>query len=262
MNDSLTGRIFDIQRYSIHDGAGIRTIVFLKGCVLRCLWCCNPESQEYGIQEMTIGGKTKTMGRDVTVSEVMEVVKRDMPYYDRTSGGLTLSGGECLLQPDFSAALLGSAKELNVSTAIESMACVPFENIKKVLPYLDTYLMDIKHIDSEKHKKFTGQGNELMLENAMKTAMSGQCRLIIRVPVIPTFNDTDNEILRIARFAAKLPGVENIHLLPYHNYGEGKYEGLSRPYALKNVKKLPDGKIEHFVELVEKETGLKSQVGG
>lgn len=262
MNDNLTGRIFDIQRYSIHDGAGIRTIVFLKGCVLRCAWCCNPESQEYGIQEMTINGKTKVMGRDVTVAEVMNTVKRDMPYYLHTTGGLTLSGGECLLQPDFSAALLGSAKELGLNTAIESMACVPYENIEKVLPYLDTYLMDIKHLDTKKHEKFTGKGNELMLQNAMKVAMSRQCELIIRVPVIPTFNDTDKEILQIAKFAEALPGVKQIHLLPYHNFGEGKYEGLNRDYSLKNVAKLPDGKIEHFVELVEKNTRLKSQVGG
>lgn len=262
MNDNLTGRIFDIQRYSIHDGVGIRTIVFLKGCVLRCVWCCNPESQEYAIQEMTLAGKKKIMGRDVTVSEVMETVKRDMPYYSRTTGGLTLSGGECLLQPDFSAALLGSAKELGLNTAIESMACVPYENIEKVLPFLDTYLMDIKHLDAEKHKKFTGKSNELMLQNAMKVAMSGKCELIIRVPVIPTFNDTEKEILQIAKFAETLPGVREIHLLPYHNFGEGKYEGLNREYALKNVKKLPSGKVEHFVEMIENKTRLKSQVGG
>ena len=247
MNDNLTGRIFDIQRYSIHDGTGIRTIVFLKGCVLRCAWCCNPESQEYAIQEMTLAGKKKIVGRDVTVSEVMETVKRDMPYYSRTTGGLTLSGGECLLQPDFSAALLGSAKELGLNTAIESMACVPYENIEKVLPYLDTYLMDIKHLDTQKHKKFTGKNNELMLKNAMKVAMSGKCELIIRVPVIPTFNDTDKEILQIAKFAETLPGVKEIHLLPYHNFGEGKYEGLNREYTLKDVKKLPSGKVESFV---------------
>ena len=262
MNDNLTGRIFDIQRYSIHDGTGIRTIVFLKGCVLRCAWCCNPESQEYAIQEMTLAGKKKIVGRDVTVSEVMETVKRDMPYYSRTTGGLTLSGGECLLQPDFSAALLGSAKELGLNTAIESMACVPYDNIEKVLPYLDTYLMDIKHLDTQKHKKFTGKNNELMLKNAMKVAMSGKCELIIRVPVIPTFNDTDKEILQIAKFAETLPGVKEIHLLPYHNFGEGKYEGLNREYTLKDVKKLPSGKVESFVELIEKNTRLKSQVGG
>ena len=99
------GRIFDVQRYSIHDGRGIRTIVFLKGCVLRCRWCCNPESQEYDIQTMMVDGKPKTIGRDVTVEEVMEIVEKDRPYYARSGGGLTLSGGESLMQPDFAAAL-------------------------------------------------------------------------------------------------------------------------------------------------------------
>ncbi|MBR7083185.1 MAG: radical SAM protein, partial [Clostridia bacterium] len=103
---SIKGRIFDIQRFSVHDGPGIRTIVFLKGCYLRCLWCCNPESQEYKIQEMTLAGKTKIVGRDVTVAEVMEEVERDRAYYDRSGGGLTLSGGESLAQPEFAPALL------------------------------------------------------------------------------------------------------------------------------------------------------------
>lgn len=256
------GRIFDIQRYSIHDGMGVRTIVFLKGCVLRCKWCCNPESQEYDIQEMTIGGKTKVMGRDVTVAEVMKDFVKDMPYYKRSNGGLTLSGGECLLQPDFSAALLRAAKELGVNTAIESMACVPYNNIEKVMPYLDTYLMDIKHMNPEKHKAFTGKDNSLMLENAMKVAKSGKCQLIIRVPVIPGFNDTPQEILDIARFAEGLPGVKEIHLLPYHNFGEGKYEGLNRPYMLKGVERMTDSTVGALVDMVERETRLKSQIGG
>ena len=117
------GRIFDIQRYSIHDGNGIRTIVFLKGCVLRCRWCCNPESQEYGIQTMTVLGKPKVMGRDVTVEEVIREVEKDRQYYRRSGGGLTLSGGESLCQPEFARDLLRAAKEIGISTATESMAC-------------------------------------------------------------------------------------------------------------------------------------------
>ena len=140
-----TGRIFDVQRYSIHDGPGIRTIVFLKGCVLRCQWCCNPESQEYKIQTMKTPDGVKTMGRDVTVREMIELVEKDRPYYYRSGGGMTLSGGECLCQPEFARDLLRAAKERGINTAIESMACVPWKNIEMVLPYLDTYLMDIKH---------------------------------------------------------------------------------------------------------------------
>ena len=143
------GRIFDIQRYSIHDGNGIRTIVFLKGCVLRCRWCCNPESQEYAIQTMLVQGEPKIIGKDVTVAEVMETVEKDRPYYRRTGGGLTLSGGESLCQPQFATALLRAAKESGINTAMESMACAKWEVIEGLLPYLDQYLMDIKHMDPD-----------------------------------------------------------------------------------------------------------------
>ena len=163
------GRIFDIQRYSIHDGSGIRTIVFLKGCVLRCKWCCNPESQEYKIQTMLVQGKPKTIGQDITVREVLETVERDRTYYRRSGGGMTLSGGESLCQPDFCEALLRGAKERGLTTAMESMACADWGVIERILPYLDTYLMDIKHTDPAKHEKFTGRRNELMLENGLYT---------------------------------------------------------------------------------------------
>ena len=153
--NKVQGRIFDIQRYSIHDGPGIRAIVFLKGCFLRCRWCCNPESQEYGIEQLTMNGKTRTVGRDVIVSEVMDEVLKDLPYYRRSGGGLTLSGGECLFQPDFAAALLEAAQYHLLNTAIESTACAPYESIQKLLPYLDLFLMDIKHMDSAKHRAFT-----------------------------------------------------------------------------------------------------------
>ena len=136
------GRIFDIQRYSIHDGNGIRTIVFLKGCVLRCRWCCNPESQEYRIQTMTVQGKPKVIGRDVTVGEVMETVVKDRPYYRRTGGGMTLSGGESLCQPEFARNLLRAAKESGINTAMESMGYAEYDVIRAILPYLDQYLLD------------------------------------------------------------------------------------------------------------------------
>lgn len=258
----VTGRIFDIQRYSIHDGTGIRTIVFLKGCALRCRWCCNPESQEYGIQTMVVNGKPKTIGRDVTVREVMEVVCRDMPYYGRSGGGLTLSGGESLLQPEFAAALLEAAKSMGINTAMESMGYAEFPVIEKILSHLDTYLMDIKHMNAAKHKEYTGKENTRMLANAKKIAESRMCELIIRVPVIPGFNDTEKEILEIASFADSLSGVSHIHLLPYHKYGEGKYEGLNRPYLMQGVPMLPDGKMEKLKEAVEKHTALGCQIGG
>lgn len=256
------GRIFDIQRYSIHDGTGIRTICFLKGCVLRCKWCCNPESQEYAIQEMTVRGKKKIIGRDVTVEEVMETVEKDRPYYNRSGGGLTLSGGESLCQPDFARDLLHAAKSVGINTAMESMGCAKWETVEQVLPYLDHYLMDIKHMNGEKHRQFTGKSNELMLENAKKIAAFRETRLSIRVPVIPTFNDTPEEIRAIAVFADKLPGVEDIYLLPYHRLGQDKYEGLGRSYELPDILPPEPSYMEMLKGVVEKSTNLRCQIGG
>ena len=259
---AVTGRIFDLQRFSIHDGPGIRTIIFLKGCRLRCKWCCNPESQEYKIQTMKVQGEDKVIGRDVTVREMIEEVEKDRVYYYRSGGGMTLSGGECLCQPEFAGALLRAAKERGISTAIESMACAKWETIETILPYLDTYLMDIKHTNPAKHKEFTGRSNELMMENARKVALSGKTRLVIRVPVIPTFNDTVEEIQGIARFADTLPGVDKIHLLPYHRLGQDKYEGLGRTYLMGNVEPPSKEHMETLKKAVHAVCGLDCQIGG
>ena len=256
------GRIFDIQRYSIHDGRGIRTIVFLKGCVLRCRWCCNPESQEYGIQTMHVQGKPKTIGRDVTVAEVLYELEKDRAYYRRSGGGLTLSGGESLCQPAFARDLLRAARDVGIHTAMESMGCADYKVIEGILPYLDQYLMDIKHINPVKHKEFTGRSNELMLENARKIAASGMTELSIRVPVIPTFNDTPEEIRDIAGFADKLPGVKRIYLLPYHRLGQDKYEGLGREYLMKQILPPTNDHMEMLKRIVEENSRLICQIGG
>lgn len=256
------GRIFDIQRYSVHDGPGIRTIVFLKGCVLRCRWCCNPESQEYRIQTMKVMGEEKVIGRDTTVAEMIAEVEKDRPYYYRSGGGMTLSGGECLCQPEFSRDLLRAAKERGINTAIESMACADYEKIRQLLPYLDLYLMDIKHTNPEKHKEFTGRSNELMMENARRVALSGQTRLIIRVPVIPSFNDTVEEIRGIAEFADTLPGVEELHLLPYHRLGQDKYEGLGRKYLMDGILPPEPKKMKTLKMAAESVSSLRVQIGG
>lgn len=187
---------------------------------------------------MMVDGKPKVIGQDVTVEEVLDKVLQDMPYYRRSGGGMTLSGGESLMQPEFAAALLRGAKESGLNTAMESTGFAPFETIQKLLPWLDLCLMDIKHIDSAKHKAFTSQPNELILENAKKIAARAK-ELIIRVPVIPTFNDTAEEIRRIAQFAAELPGVRRLHLLPYHRLGQDKYQRLGREYTLLGWNLLP-----------------------
>lgn len=256
------GRIFDIQRFSIHDGKGIRTIAFLKGCILRCRWCCNPESQSYEIETLMENGKEKVVGRDVTVGEVMETVEKDRPYYRRSGGGLTLSGGESLCQPEFARDLLRAAKESGINTAMESMGCASYETIEMLLPHLDTYLMDIKHTDPDKHREFTGRSNELMLENAKRIAESGETDLVIRVPVIPGFNDRKDEIESIARFSASLPGVKKMHLLPYHRLGQDKYEGLGREYLMKDVLPPTAEYMKMLQETAIRVSGLDCQIGG
>ena len=261
MNEYLQtkGRIFDIQRFSVHDGPGIRTIVFLKGCFLRCKWCCNPEGQEFGIQEMTMNGKTKVVGQDVTVDEVLDIVERDRIYYARSGGGLTLSGGECLGQINFARDLLRGAKERGINTAIESTGFADWEKIKELIPYVDVYLMDIKHMNSAKHKEFTSQPNELILENAKKIQQNF-AKLIVRTPVIPTFNATVEEIRDIARYAKSI-GVNEMHILPYHRLGKDKYYGLGRTYSLEEIEP-PSKELMYQLLQVVRQEGLKGQIGG
>ena len=197
-------------------------------------------------------GKGKNRGLDLMVYSNVTGKEREVR---------TLSGGESLLQPDFASALFQAAKAAGINTALESTGFADFEVIKeKILPWLDLYLMDIKHISSAKHKLFTGQPNERILANARKIAESGQ-KLIIRVPVIPTFNDTPAEILEIAQFARSLPGVEQLHLLPYHRLGQDKYAGLGREYLMSHIEPPANEHMEMLRE-VAATTGLHVQIGG
>lgn len=260
------GRIFDIQRFSIHDGPGIRTIVFLKGCFLRCRWCCNPESQEYKLQEMTMNGTTRIVGRDVSVRELMEELSKDEVYYRRSGGGITLSGGEAMAQPEFTEAILRACHDRGYTTAIETTAFAAREVVARLIPHIDHVLMDVKHMDSEKHKAFTGQPNERILDNARWIAENAK-HLIIRVPVIPGFNETPAEITEIARFAASLPGVEELHLLPYHRLGTDKYTGLGREYSLSHITPPTAAHMQLLKETAEQASRgaahlLRVQIGG
>lgn len=259
---AVRGRIFDIQRYSVQDGPGIRTIVFLKGCMFRCRWCCNPEGQEF--EPVTLramhGKKDKIAGSDVTAGEVMETVMQDAAYYQRSGGGLTLSGGECLLQPEFAAALLRLAHEKGITTAIETTGYAEESVLDMILPHVDYVLMDIKHMNSEKHKAFIGKGNEKVLERARYIA-SHAASMTVRVPVIPTFNDTDEEIRAIASFANTLPNVRELHLLPYHRLGQDKYTALGKDYGMGSLPLIPDEKMRRLLAVAQ-ESGLRCQIGG
>jgi pyruvate formate lyase activating enzyme len=194
------------------------------------------------------------------VDEIMDEILADLPYYRRSGGGVTLSGGEVLYQADFAAQLLRACKNAGLHTAIESAASAPYDKIEKLLPYLDLYLCDIKHLCTVKHKEYTGVGNELILENAKKLSKSG-VELIVRTPVIPGFNDTPEEILAISKFAASLGTVKEHHLLPYHRLGADKYAGLGRNYSMKEIEPPTREKMEYLLSVAES-SGLKCQIGG
>lgn len=256
----VTGTITEIQRFSVHDGPGIRSLVFLKGCPLRCKWCCNPENLRIEPQTMRVGETVKNIGRTVTVDEVLTEIRKDRAYYRRSGGGLTISGGEVLFQPTFARALLEAAKREGFNTAMESSAFADYAVIESFLPWLDLAMCDLKHVDTEKHRQFTGRSNEMILENLRRLGESGQA-LTIRMPVVPTFNDTDSEIAAIAAYAASIPGVKQLHLLPYHRLAEGKYEGLAESYHFAGIEPPSSEKMAGLLA-VAKRSGLNCQIGG
>ncbi|MGQ9648234.1 MAG: glycyl-radical enzyme activating protein [Thermodesulfobacteriota bacterium] len=305
--DPVTGLIWDIKKYAIHDGPGIRTLVFLKGCPLRCLWCCNPESQDLRPEIIWLAencircnrcldmcpshaisegaGQKKRIdrnlcdfcgicvnrcpnqalnlvGKRMTVDEVLKEVVEDSIFYTRSGGGLTLTGGEPTAQPDFAYELLRQYKvrERGRHTALETCGFVDWPTLSHLLEYTDLVLYDIKHMDSGCHFRLTGVSNELILQNARRIAKSCS-HLVIRLPLIPGINDTEENIRRTASFALKLPGVEEIDLLPYHRLGEPKYGRLGREYPFVGTIALSPSRLAEIRSLVES-YGLRVNVGG
>ncbi len=267
------GIVFNIQRYSIHDGPGIRTTVFLKGCPLRCFWCQNPESQDLNPQilldrkkctlcgnciaicptkairlsdeKLTIDRKAckgcgkcvevcpnearRLVGKYATVDEIMHHVLRDVKFYENSGGGVTLSGGEPTAQPRFVLAILKRCKEEGLHTALDTCGYAPWTTMKKLLDHVDLVLYDLKHMDPKKHYDATGKDNRLVLRNVTRIADHKPLR--IRVPLIPGFNDSPEDIRALARFVKKELDSVPIDLLPYNKLGENKYDLLDKSYS-------------------------------
>lgn len=231
-----TGKIFNIQKFSINDGPGIRTTVFFKGCPLSCRWCSNPESQNRNAAIADAMADETYCGREVTVEEVMAEVRKDMPFYEESGGGMTLSGGEVLQQMDFAIALIEAARAENIHVAVETTGYTSPERFRRFAPLPDLYLFDFKHYDREMHHQGTGVYNDIILENLRVAVATGR-EVIARIPVIPGFN---TGLLRARGMAQALvdAGVRTVHLLPFHQFGEKKYEELGVPYEYKGVKQL------------------------
>ncbi len=295
--------ITDIQRFSVHDGPGIRTIVFFKGCPLRCQWCQNPETWNRGPELMyypdlclhcgncvsscttgalSLSGSGITINRNfclhcgacasscysdalkiagqlMSVSEVLETVLRDLVFYQSSGGGLTLSGGECTTYPLFIKSLLQQAKEIGIHTAIETCGFGDYSRYLSILPYLDLILFDIKVPTPHKDIKFTGQSFESIIDNLQHICTFGKA-VILRYPMIPGVNDDEQTLHTIARIATK-NHISELHILPFHQLGSGKWTALSRNYSCECVQSPSEEQIAHAKSVFEA-SGLLVNVGG
>ena len=261
------GIITDIKHFAIHDGDGIRTTVFFKGCPLRCVWCHNPEglSQRpetafYAHKCISCGeclkegftaddclGKARVLyGRAVTADDLIPELLEDKDFYLSSGGGVTLSGGECLVQADFCSELLERLKAEGINTALDTCGCVPWDSFEKVLPFTDTVLFDLKAVDEEVHKLCTGVSNKLIIENLRRLDGLG-ANIEIRIPFVPGYND--GEIEKMAELLSSLPSIKRMRVLPYHNLAGSKYEALGMVNTLPD--RLPtDKEVERAREII------------
>jgi pyruvate formate lyase activating enzyme len=248
----LTAKVFNLQKFSIHDGAGIRTNVFFQGCNLRCSWCSNPESQP---MNPLPGEKAEEYTVDALVRELV----KDKPFYDESGGGVTLTGGEPLLQIDFVLALCESLHREGISVALETAACVPEDVFSRVLAAVDFAYIDLKHYDDEKHRAGTGVGNVLILRN-IAAALKGRTPVSVRIPVIPGYNDAEEDAEGFIRVLTAL-GAKNVQLLPFHQLGESKYRRLNLPYPYDGFRQMRDKDVSAFADALTR-AGFQVQVGG
>jgi len=275
----MNGLIFDIHRFSLNDGPGIRTTIFLKGCYLKCEWCHNPESQSFlpqlsfnqekcincfdcvkvcpngahKIQDekhfvdwnlCNVSGSCvdvcptnalKIIGKNSTVEEIISEVLKDKKYYDKSGGGITISGGEPLAQFKFTKGLLIEAKKNNIHTIVDTCGFADQNHYKEILPFVDLFLFDYKLTDDKKHKKFTGVSNKKILENLDFIYRNG-ASIILRCPIIPGINDDENHLEGIKNLIEKYPNLKSVEIMPYHNLGKDKAKKIGAEYKLSEIK--------------------------
>lgn len=252
----MNGLIFNIQKCSLHDGFGIRTTIFFKGCNLSCKWCANPESQSSEMQIL----HNNQAGQYYSVDELVDEVIKDKAFYDMSGGGVTLSGGEPLLQSDFVIGLCKALKKHKIHIAIETAAYITSDVFKKVLPYCDLALIDLKHWDRKRHTAYVGAGNELILSNIKHALHCKDTHVIIRIPIIPDFNNSLNDAREFSKMLNDMHARE-VHLLPFHQLGESKYAALNMDYSYAGVPQVHDNDIQAYAQVMSNHN-INVQIGG
>ena len=293
---NLSGVIFDIQKFSVHDGPGIRTLVFFKGCGLNCLWCSNPEGQKddsqlmlypercidcFNCAEVCPTGATslinnkirfnrelcndcgicadscpaearKIVGNQISVNELMQVIEKDRAFYRNSGGGVTFGGGEPLLQPNFIKAVCIECRKQGFNTALETCGYAPWENLATVAPFVDTIMFDLKHMDPVIHKEFCVRSNKLILQNLKKLTKLKK-NIIVRIPIIPGYNDTKKNIEQTADLIKSLKSsISHVEILPYHKYGVLKYKRLGMRYKIDETKLPSDEDMVRVKNIIER----------
>ena len=294
------GTVFNIQRFSVHDGPGIRTTIFFKGCNLKCLWCHNPESKGYLPQlafaankcigclkceevcengghshienkkqvaykncvvcrkcaEICPAGALEIMGKKISAEDAVKEAAKDIPFYSN-GGGITLSGGEPAMQPEFALEILKLSKEMGMHTAIETAGHIPWKVYKSFLPYLDMVLFDIKQMDTKKHKEYTGKGNELIHENLINFCKE-DIEVIVRLPVIPGYNNENENFIALAKFLKTLEKMPKVEVLPYNPLAGAKHPRIGEKYGLE-IDEKNGNSPEDIVKLLA-DNGITSKV--
>ena len=266
----MKGLIFSVKRYSVHDGPGIRVTFFMKGCPLACLWCHNPEGispfPETVVRTNRIGDKEFSKSEEVgiyySIEDILEILKKEKVFFEKSNGGVTFSGGEPMLQSEFLLEVLKACKANGYHTAVDTSGYSSSENIKSVIPFTDLFLFDIKHLDNLKHIELTSVSNTLILENYKLLIRSGK-DIMVRIPFIPGYNDDPENIENMRNFlkATKTGSLKKVSLLPYHKIGSSKYKRFNIPYRMESVEQPTKERMKYLKNFFE-ETGVKVKIGG